>query len=60
MGAVPKPGGFPPLSAHGPFQPTPAVLSTSLAGWMANPCPLPHPSASTGPIGLTAPNNAGS
>ncbi|GLU09671.1 hypothetical protein SLE2022_265180 [Rubroshorea leprosula] len=58
MGAVPKAGGFPPLSAHGPFQPTPAALPTSLAGWMANPSPVPHPSASTGPIGLTAPNNA--
>ncbi|XP_031271901.1 topless-related protein 4-like [Pistacia vera] len=58
MGAVPKPGGFPPLSAHGPFQPTPAALPTSLAGWMANPSPVPHPSASAGPIGLTAPNNA--
>ncbi|KAJ0016560.1 hypothetical protein Pint_12170 [Pistacia integerrima] len=42
-----------------PFQPTLAVLSTSLAGWMANPSPVPHPSASAGPIGLTAPNNAG-
>ncbi|KAJ0082116.1 hypothetical protein Patl1_12277 [Pistacia atlantica] len=50
MGAVPKPGGFPP-SAHGPFQPTPAVLSMSLAGWMANPSIVPHPSASEGPIG---------
>lgn len=58
MGAVPKAGGFPPLSAHGPFQPTPAALSTSLAGWMANPSPVPHPSASAGPIGLAAPNNA--
>ncbi|XP_062148973.1 topless-related protein 4-like isoform X2 [Alnus glutinosa] len=58
MGAVPKAGGFPPLSAHGPFQPTPAALPTSLAGWMANPSPVPHPSASAGPIGLTAPNNS--
>ncbi|KAJ9163078.1 hypothetical protein P3X46_022790 [Hevea brasiliensis] len=58
MGAVPKPGGFPPLSAHGPFQPTPSALPTSLAGWMANPAPVPHPSASAGPIGLSAPNNA--
>ncbi|XP_059433655.1 topless-related protein 4-like [Corylus avellana] len=58
MGAVPKAGGFPPLSAHGPFQPTPAALPTSLAGWMANPSPVPHPSASAGPIGLAAPNNA--
>lgn len=58
MGAVPKGGGFPPLSAHGPFQPTPAALPTTIAGWMANPSPVPHPSASAGPIGLTAANNA--
>ncbi|CAN6540784.1 unnamed protein product [Malus baccata var. baccata] len=58
MGAVPKTGGFPPLGAHGPFQPTPAALPTSLAGWMANPSPVPHPSASAGPLGLAAANNA--
>ncbi|KAI4344161.1 hypothetical protein L6164_011423 [Bauhinia variegata] len=58
MGAVPKAGAFPPLSAHGPFQPTPAALPTSLAGWMAAPSPVPHPSASAGPIGLAAANNA--
>lgn len=60
MGAVPKAGGFPPLGAHGPFQPTPASLPTSLAGWMANPTPVPHPSASAGPMGLAVPNNAAS
>lgn len=58
MGAVPKAGGFPPLSAHGPFQPAPAPLPTSLAGWMANPSPVPHPSASAGPMGLATANNA--
>ncbi|KAE8657881.1 Protein TOPLESS [Hibiscus syriacus] len=58
MSNVPKAGGFPPLGAHGPFQPTPAALPTSLAGWMANPTPVPHPVASAGPLGLTAPNNA--
>ncbi|KAJ8753195.1 hypothetical protein K2173_017783 [Erythroxylum novogranatense] len=57
MSAVPK-AGFPPLTAHVPFQPTPAALPTSLAGWMANPSPVPHPSASVGAMGLTAPNNA--
>ncbi|XP_024959233.1 topless-related protein 4-like isoform X3 [Cynara cardunculus var. scolymus] len=58
MGSVPKPAGFPPLGAHGPFQPGPAPLPTSLAGWMANPSPVPHPSVSAGPIGFTPPNNA--
>ncbi|XP_008456943.1 topless-related protein 4-like isoform X1 [Cucumis melo] len=58
MGGVPKAAAFPPLSAHGPFQPTPAALPTSLAGWMANPSPVPHPSASAAPIGLNVANNA--
>ncbi|XP_035839983.1 topless-related protein 4 isoform X1 [Helianthus annuus] len=57
MGSVPKPAGFPPLGAHGPFQPAPAPLPSSLAGWMANPS-VPHPSVSTVPIGFTPPNNA--
>ncbi|XP_004287287.1 PREDICTED: topless-related protein 4-like isoform X1 [Fragaria vesca subsp. vesca] len=59
MGAVPKTGAFAPLGPHGPFQPTPAALPTSLAGWMANPSPVPHPSASAGPIGLAAASNPG-
>ncbi|XP_038696642.1 topless-related protein 4-like isoform X2 [Tripterygium wilfordii] len=59
MGVVPKAaGGFPSLSTHNPFQPAPAALPTTLAGWMANPSSVPHPSASVGPIGLTATNNA--
>ncbi|XP_076911094.1 topless-related protein 4-like isoform X1 [Bidens hawaiensis] len=59
MGAVPKPAGFPPLGAHGPFQPAPAALPTSLAGWMANPPTVSHPSASAGPLGFNSPNNSG-
>ncbi|CAM8938645.1 unnamed protein product [Rhodiola kirilowii] len=58
MGGVPKGPGFPPIGAHAPFQPTQAQLPTSLAGWMANPSPVPHPSASVGPMSLAAPNNA--
>ncbi|XP_010250163.1 PREDICTED: protein TOPLESS-like [Nelumbo nucifera] len=58
MGAIPKAGGFPALATHGPFQPAPASLQSSLAGWMANPSPVPHPAVSAGPMGLTAPNNA--
>ncbi|KAJ0488149.1 putative transcription factor WD40-like family [Helianthus annuus] len=57
MGAVPKPAGFPPLGAHGPFQPAPATLPTSLAGWMANPSTV-HPSASAGPLGFNPPSNS--
>ncbi|XAR53253.1 hypothetical protein NMG60_11021726 [Bertholletia excelsa] len=59
MGGVPKAGGFPPLGAHASFQPAPAPLPTSLAGWMANPSPVPHPAASAGPVGFNAPSNAG-
>ncbi|KAL0354840.1 UNVERIFIED_CONTAM: protein TOPLESS [Sesamum radiatum] len=54
-GAVPKPGGFPPLGAHVPFQPTPAPVPTPLAGWMSNPPTGTHPAVSGGPIGLGAP-----
>ncbi|KAI8028658.1 Topless-related protein 4 [Camellia lanceoleosa] len=59
MGAVPKAGGFPPLGAHGPFQPAQAALPTSIAGWMTNPSPVPHASASAGPIGFITANNPG-
>ncbi|CAH2073505.1 unnamed protein product [Thlaspi arvense] len=58
MGGVPKIAGFPPLSAHGLFQSAPGALPTTLSGWMANPSVGPHPSASSGPIGLASPNNA--
>ncbi|KAL8209389.1 hypothetical protein R6Q57_006121 [Mikania cordata] len=57
MGSVPKPAGFPPPGAQGPFQPAPAPLPSSLAGWMANPS-VPHPSVSSVPIGFSLPNNA--
>ncbi|XP_047307571.1 topless-related protein 4-like isoform X2 [Impatiens glandulifera] len=59
MGAAPKTGGFLPLSAHGPFPSAPAPpMPTSLAGWMASPSSVPHPSALTVPIGFTTPNNS--
>ncbi|KAK9697853.1 hypothetical protein RND81_08G065600 [Saponaria officinalis] len=55
---VPKAGAFPPLGAHGQFQTAPAAFSTPIAGWMANPSPLPHPATSVGPMGLGVPNNS--
>ncbi|KAI3781936.1 hypothetical protein L2E82_11964 [Cichorium intybus] len=55
MGGVPKPAGFPPLGAHGPFQAAPAPLPT---GWMGNPAGMAHPSASTGPIGFSPINTS--
>ncbi|KAA8541952.1 hypothetical protein F0562_023104 [Nyssa sinensis] len=56
LGSLPKAGGFPPLGAHGPFQPTPAPVPTPLAGWMSNPPTVAHPTVSGGPIGLGAPS----
>ncbi|CAH1432821.1 unnamed protein product [Lactuca virosa] len=58
MTNVPKPAGFPPLGAHGPFQAAPPPMATSMTGWMTNPAGVPHPSASAGPIGFAPPNNA--
>ncbi|XLR23691.1 hypothetical protein S83_051591, partial [Arachis hypogaea] len=52
-GSLPKAKGFPPLGAHGPFQPTPAPVPTPLAGWMSNPTTVAHAAVSGGAtIGL--------
>ncbi|XP_048233740.1 topless-related protein 1 isoform X3 [Ricinus communis] len=57
LGSLPKAGGFPPLGAHGPFQPTPAPVPAPLAGWMSNPSAVTHPAVSGGgAIGLGAPS----
>ncbi|XVF24781.1 hypothetical protein REPUB_Repub13aG0157100 [Reevesia pubescens] len=64
MGSIPKVGGFPPIGAHGPFQPAaaPALapLTASLAGWMANPSSVAHQAVPAGPIGLSVSGNAAS
>ncbi|CAA3030297.1 topless-related 4 isoform X1 [Olea europaea subsp. europaea] len=60
MGSVPKVGGFPSIGGPGLFQHGPTPLTASLAGWMANPSPVPHQAVSAGPIGLTTLNNADS
>ncbi|XWS11792.1 hypothetical protein CRYUN_Cryun37aG0031000 [Craigia yunnanensis] len=64
MGSIPKVGGFPPIGAHGPFQPAPAPapapLTASLAGWMANQSSVAHQAVSVGPIGLSGSSNAAS
>ncbi|KAE8723627.1 Topless-related protein 4 [Hibiscus syriacus] len=52
LGSLSKAGGFPPLGAHGPFQPTPAQVPAPLAGWMSNPSTVTHPAISGGAIGL--------
>ncbi|KAK1292472.1 Topless-related protein 1 [Acorus calamus] len=57
LGSMTKPGGFPPIGLHAPFQSAPAPAPTPLAGWMANPSTITHPSVSGGPIGLGVPTN---
>ncbi|XP_020270487.1 protein TPR3-like isoform X1 [Asparagus officinalis] len=57
LGSITKSGGFPPLGAHGPFQPTTATVPTPLAGWMSNPPAITHTAVSGGAIGLGAPSN---
>ncbi|XP_059291253.1 topless-related protein 4 isoform X2 [Lycium ferocissimum] len=59
IGSMPKVGGFPPIGAHGPFQPAPGPIA-SLGGWMSNPPSMPHQAISGGPIGLSPPTNAAS
>ncbi|KAI5446943.1 Protein tpr3, variant 2, partial [Lathyrus oleraceus] len=62
LGSLPKVGGFPPLGAHGPFQPTPALVSMPLAGWMSNPTTVAHASVSGGGaigLGVGAPSMPG-
>ncbi|MFS7940504.1 putative transcription factor WD40-like family [Helianthus anomalus] len=56
LGSLPKAGGFPPLGAHGPFQPTQAQVPTPLAGWMSNPPAVSHPAVSGSAIGLGGPS----
>ncbi|WZZ83310.1 hypothetical protein YC2023_103882 [Brassica napus] len=59
LGGLPKAGGFPPLGAHGPFQPTASPVPPPLAGWMSSPSSVPHPAVSAGPIALGGPSIPG-
>ncbi|CAI9759508.1 unnamed protein product [Fraxinus pennsylvanica] len=58
-GPIPKPGVFPPLGAHGPFQPIVSPPS-AIAGWMSSATPsIPHVAVAAGPPGLVqAPSSA--
>ncbi|KAL0297488.1 UNVERIFIED_CONTAM: protein TOPLESS-RELATED PROTEIN 2 [Sesamum radiatum] len=59
-GPVPKPGVFPPLGGHGPFQPVVSPPPSAIAGWMstANPS-IPHAAVAAAPPGLVqAPSSA--
>ncbi|XP_055820977.1 protein TOPLESS-RELATED PROTEIN 2-like isoform X2 [Solanum dulcamara] len=60
-GPVPKPGAFPPLGAHSPFQPVVSPSPSAIAGWMSSANPsMPHTAVAPGPPGLVqAPGAAG-
>ncbi|KAK4364721.1 hypothetical protein RND71_016079 [Anisodus tanguticus] len=52
-GPVPKPGVFPPLGAHSPFQPVVSPSPSAIAGWMSSANPsMPHAAVAPGPPGL--------
>nr|XP_016470779.1 PREDICTED: protein TPR2-like isoform X1 [Nicotiana tabacum] len=52
-GPVPKPGAFPPLGVHSPFQPVVSPSPSAIAGWMSSANPnIPHPAVAPGPPGL--------
>ncbi|XVF41623.1 hypothetical protein PTKIN_Ptkin01aG0294400 [Pterospermum kingtungense] len=60
VGPIPKAGAFPPIGAHGPFQPVVSPSSGAIAGWMSSGNPsFPHAAAvAAGPPGLVQPPNA--
>ncbi|XP_060207739.1 protein TOPLESS-RELATED PROTEIN 2-like isoform X1 [Lycium barbarum] len=52
-GPVPKPGAFPPLGAHSPFQPVVSPSPSAIAGWMSSANPsMSHAAVAAGPPGL--------
>nr|XP_043627620.1 protein TOPLESS-RELATED PROTEIN 2-like isoform X2 [Erigeron canadensis] len=52
-GPIPKTGVFPPIGAHGPFQPVVSPPAGAIAGWMATANPsMPHGAVAAGPPGL--------
>ncbi|KAL2550958.1 Protein TOPLESS [Forsythia ovata] len=57
---IAKPGVFPPLGAHGPFQPVVSTTPSAIAGWMSSANPsVPHAAVAPGPPGLVqAPSSA--
>ncbi|PWA36116.1 LIS1 homology motif protein [Artemisia annua] len=55
-GPIPKAGVFPPIGAHGPFQPVVSPSPGAIAGWMATNNPsMPHGAIATGPPGIVQP-----
>lgn len=61
VGPIPKAGAFPPIGAHGPFQPVVSPSPGAIAGWMSSTNPsLPHPAVAQAPPGLVQPSSAAS
>ncbi|KAG8649977.1 protein TOPLESS-RELATED PROTEIN 2 isoform X2 [Manihot esculenta] len=59
VGPIPKAGAFPPIGAHGPFQPVVSPSPGAIAGWMSGNNPsLPHPAVAAAPPGLVQPSAA--
>ncbi|WCJ27942.1 Protein TOPLESS [Euphorbia peplus] len=59
VGPIPKAGAFPPIGAHGPFQPVVSPSPGAIAGWMSSNNPsLAHPGVASGPPGLVQPSSA--
>lgn len=59
VGPIPKAGAFPPIGAHGPFQPVVSPSPSAIAGWMSTSNPsLPHPAVPAAPPGLVQPSSA--
>ncbi|XP_041011160.1 protein TOPLESS-RELATED PROTEIN 2-like isoform X2 [Juglans microcarpa x Juglans regia] len=59
MGPIPKAGAFPPIGAHGPFQPVVSPTPGAIAGWMSSTNPsLPHAAMAAGSPGLVQPSSA--
>ncbi|KAK6158499.1 hypothetical protein DH2020_005813 [Rehmannia glutinosa] len=60
-GPIPKPGVFPPLGGHGPFQPVVSPPPSAIAGWMSSANPsIPHAAVAAAPPGLVqAPSSVG-
>ncbi|KAL5568176.1 hypothetical protein UlMin_024751 [Ulmus minor] len=66
VGPIPKAGAFPPIGAHGPFQPVVSPSPSAIAGWMSNTPPsminpsLSHPAVAPAPSGPVQPSSAAS
>lgn len=59
LATVPKPGSFPPVGAHGPFQPVVSPPPIAMTSWMSNANhSMPHGAIPVGPAGIVQPPGA--